>query len=82
MYPENRVHCLGFYQTGVSEWGAGRKFGTSRRKLTTNWSWMQCSAIFLIMPISSPGKLSDCLEGLLSGRIFIWFFCLFCEGKP
>lgn len=77
MYPENRVHCLGFYQTGFSECGAGSKFGTSRRKLTTNWSWMQCAAIFLIMPISGPGNISDCLEDLLSGTIFFVFSFLF-----
>lgn len=77
MYPENRVHCLRFYQTGFPECGAGSKFGTSRRKSTTNWSWMQYSAIFLIMPISNPGNLSDYLEGLLSGTIFFLFFLSF-----
>lgn len=58
---------------GFPECGAGSKFGTTRKKLTTNWSWMQYSAIFLIMPISSPGNLSVYLEGLLSGTIFFSF---------
>lgn len=82
MSPENRVHCLGFYQTGSPGCGAGSKSGTSRRISTTNWSWMQYSAIILIMPISSPDNPSDYLEGLLSGTIFSCFFLFFVNENP
>jgi len=72
VYPENRVHCLGFYQTSFPECRAGSRFGACGGKTTR--SWMQHSAIYVVMPVSGAGGLSEYLEELLSSSVFFLSF--------